>query len=112
MRVGWMRKGERRVAVSVWRTFLAPGRLLAYRGAENQNWRRRGGRPKLETRNQKLETRNRKSEEKRDFSLRRPTASQERSGKKKRRPAPFEMTGGGDGAGRRIAGARVSQRGD
>ncbi|MGC1482717.1 MAG: hypothetical protein WA789_02890 [Candidatus Acidiferrum sp.] len=32
---------------------------------------------------------------KRDFSLRRPTASQERSGKKKLRPASFEMTGVG-----------------
>jgi hypothetical protein len=29
---------------------------------------------------------------KRDFSLRRSTASQERSGKRKRRPAPFGMT--------------------
>jgi hypothetical protein len=29
---------------------------------------------------------------KRDFSLRKPTTSQERSGKKKRRLAPFEMT--------------------
>ena len=28
----------------------------------------------------------------RDFSLRRPTTLQEQSGKKKRRPAPFEMT--------------------
>jgi len=28
------------------------------------------------------------------FSLGRPTASQERIGKKKRRPAPFEMTAG------------------
>jgi len=28
----------------------------------------------------------------RDFSLRRPTRSQERTRKKKRRPAPFEMT--------------------
>jgi len=36
-----------------------------------------------------------RNEEKRDFSLRRPTVSQERSGKKKRRPAPFEMTCGG-----------------
>jgi hypothetical protein len=46
-----------------------------------------------------------KVDEKRDFvaptsrdgeevSLRRPTASQERSGKKERRPAPFEMTCG------------------
>ncbi len=35
-------------------------------------------------------------EEKRDFSLRKPTASQERSGKKSRL-APFEMTGGGRG---------------
>src|SRR5260370_16052498 len=37
-------------------------------------------------------------ERKRDFSLRRPTHSQERMRKKKRRPAPFEMTwwaGGG-----------------
>jgi hypothetical protein len=34
-------------------------------------------------------------EEKRDFSLRRPTLSQERKGKKRRRPAPFEMTGEG-----------------
>src|SRR5271154_1552459 len=34
---------------------------------------------------------------KRDFSLRRPTASQERGGKKERRPAPFEMTVGGQG---------------
>ena len=32
---------------------------------------------------------------KRDFSLRRPSASQERSGKKKRRPASLEMTGRG-----------------
>src|SRR5712692_8765348 len=38
-------------------------------------------------------------EAKRDFSLRKPTAPQERGGKKKRRPAPFEMTGGGVGAG-------------
>ncbi len=29
---------------------------------------------------------------KRDFSLRRPTASQERGGRKRSRPAPFEMT--------------------
>jgi hypothetical protein len=34
------------------------------------------------------------AEEKRDFSLRRPTTLQEQSGKKKRRPAPFEMTVG------------------
>ena len=33
-----------------------------------------------------------RKEAKRDSSLRRPTASQERSGKKKRRPAPFGMT--------------------
>ncbi|PYU48256.1 MAG: hypothetical protein DMG48_20990 [Acidobacteria bacterium] len=33
------------------------------------------------------------TEAKRDFSLRRPTASQERSGKKKHRLAPFEMKG-------------------
>jgi len=33
------------------------------------------------------------NEEKRDFSLRGPTTLQEQSGKKKRRPAPFEMTG-------------------
>jgi hypothetical protein len=32
---------------------------------------------------------------KRDSSLRKPTASQERSGKKKRRLAPFGMTGCG-----------------
>src|SRR5260370_4020275 len=31
----------------------------------------------------------------RDFSLRRPTLSQERKGKKRWRPAPFEMTGEG-----------------
>jgi len=31
-------------------------------------------------------------EEKRDFSLRKPTTSQERGGKKRRRLAPFEMT--------------------
>jgi len=31
-------------------------------------------------------------EEKRDFSLRGPTALQEQSGEKKHRPAPFEMT--------------------
>jgi hypothetical protein len=37
----------------------------------------------------------RHGEAKRDSSLRRPTASQERSGKKKRRPAAFGMTGGG-----------------
>jgi hypothetical protein len=36
-------------------------------------------------------------EEKRDFSLRKPTNSQERVGKKKRRLAPFEMTGGSRG---------------
>jgi hypothetical protein len=30
---------------------------------------------------------------KRDFSLREPTLSQERKGRKKRRLAPFEMTG-------------------
>jgi hypothetical protein len=30
----------------------------------------------------------------RDFSLRKPTGSRERAGKKKRRLAPFEMTGG------------------
>jgi hypothetical protein len=34
------------------------------------------------------------AEEKRDFSLRRPTTLQEQSGKKKRRPAAFEMTVG------------------
>jgi hypothetical protein len=33
---------------------------------------------------------------KRDFSLRRPTHSQERMRKKKHRPAPFEMTEGVD----------------
>jgi len=33
-------------------------------------------------------------EEKRDSSLRKPTASQERGGKKKRRLASFGMTGG------------------
>ncbi len=32
-----------------------------------------------------------------EVSLRRPTASQERYGRKKRRPAPFEMTGGAVG---------------
>ncbi len=35
------------------------------------------------------------SQVKRDSSLRRPTASQERGGKKKPRLAPFEMTDGG-----------------
>jgi hypothetical protein len=38
------------------------------------------------------ETRRRRNREKRDFSLRRPTTLQEQSGRKKRRPAPFEMT--------------------
>jgi hypothetical protein len=32
------------------------------------------------------------SKEKRDFSLRRPTRLQEQTWKKRRRPAPFEMT--------------------
>jgi len=45
---------------------------------------------KAETRRQKLEIG--KAKEKRDFSLRKPTNSQERVGKKKSRPAPFEMT--------------------
>jgi hypothetical protein len=35
-----------------------------------------------------------KTKRKRDFSLRKPTHSQERKRKKKRRPAPFEMTDG------------------
>jgi hypothetical protein len=34
-----------------------------------------------------------KEKKKRDFSLREPTLSQERKGRKKRRLAPFEMTG-------------------
>jgi hypothetical protein len=37
-----------------------------------------------------------RGEEKRDFSLRKPTLSQERKRKKKRRLAPFEMTGKGE----------------
>jgi len=36
-----------------------------------------------------------KKETKRDSSLRKPTGSQERAGKKKRRLAPFGMTVGG-----------------
>jgi hypothetical protein len=39
--------------------------------------------------------------EKRDFSLRHLTASQERGGKKNRRVAPLEMTGLGIGMGKR-----------
>ncbi len=46
-------------------------------------------------------------EEKRDFSLRKPTASQERSGKKKHRLAPFEMTAGWGGA---FAGAKREEK--
>jgi len=42
------------------------------------------------------------------FSLRRPTASQERSGKKKRRPAPLEMTWSGRiGQNDRVAAAKI-----
>jgi hypothetical protein len=38
--------------------------------------------------------RNRRGESKRDSSLRKPTASQEQAGEKRRRPAPFGMTVG------------------
>jgi hypothetical protein len=41
-------------------------------------------------------------QEKRDFSLRKPTDSQERIGKKKGRLAPFEMTVWGVGEGRKV----------
>jgi hypothetical protein len=43
---------------------------------------------------QRGDSRDKTIEAKRDSSLRRPTASRERSGKKKRRPAPFGMTVG------------------
>jgi hypothetical protein len=46
---------KRRRARSYVANFFAPGRLLGWQGGEKLNWRRRGGREKLEARNWKVE---------------------------------------------------------
>jgi len=72
--------------------WAGPSKLRVNRVVKNGIGEDEGGRSKLETRNRNLEIGKAKSRE--IPHIRRPTASQERSGKKKRRPASFGMTGG------------------